>query len=79
MFGLQPIHIVIIIVLALLIFGPKKLPEFGKSLGRSIREFKQASKEMANDFQEGTSEKTEEPKAKANAKPEPAKVQRENG
>ncbi|HKI57565.1 MAG TPA: twin-arginine translocase TatA/TatE family subunit [Trueperaceae bacterium] len=73
MFGLQPIHIVVIIVLALLIFGPKRLPDFGKNLGRSIREFRQASKEMANDFQEASSEQSQEPK------PEPANVPRENG
>jgi len=71
MFGLQPIHIVVIIVLALLIFGPKRLPDFGKSLGRSIREFRQASKEMANDFQETSSEQSQEPK--------PANAPRENG
>lgn len=50
MFGLQPIHIVLIVLVAVLIFGPKKLPEFGKNLGKSIREFKQASKEMSEDF-----------------------------
>lgn len=36
-------EIVIILVLALLVFGPKRLPEMGRSLGRTVREFKKAS------------------------------------
>lgn len=64
MFGLQPIHIVLIVLVALLIFGPKKLPEFGKNLGKSIREFKQASKEMSEDFKSAVESKDEEPAAK---------------
>jgi len=36
-------EIVIILVLALLVFGPKRLPEMGRSLGRALREFKKAS------------------------------------
>lgn len=39
---LQPMHLIIILVIALLIFGPGKLPELGKGLGKSIREFKKA-------------------------------------
>jgi sec-independent protein translocase protein TatA len=60
MFGLQPIHIVLIVLVAILIFGPKKLPEFGKSLGKSIREFKQASKEMSEDFKSTVDAKEDE-------------------
>jgi len=39
---LQPMHLIIILVIALIIFGPGKLPELGKGLGKSIREFKKA-------------------------------------
>ena len=39
-------EILLILVIALLIFGPQKLPEMGKSLGRAIREFKRASQEL---------------------------------
>jgi TatA/E family protein of Tat protein translocase len=39
-------EILVILVIALLIFGPTKLPELGKSLGRAIREFKKASAEL---------------------------------
>ena len=39
---LQPAHMLVILGIALLIFGPKKLPELGKGLGESIRGFKEA-------------------------------------
>jgi sec-independent protein translocase protein TatA len=39
-------ELLIVFGLALLIFGPSKLPEIGKSLGKGIREFKQATKEV---------------------------------
>jgi sec-independent protein translocase protein TatA len=39
---LQPMHLVLILGIALLVFGPKKLPELGKSLGQGIRGFKDA-------------------------------------
>ena len=38
----QPMHLIIIAGIALLVFGPKKLPELGKGLGESIRGFKSA-------------------------------------
>jgi sec-independent protein translocase protein TatA len=38
----QPMHLLVIVGLALLIFGPKKLPELGKGLGDGIRGFKSA-------------------------------------
>lgn len=45
MFGLQPTHLVIILVVALLIFGPSRLPELGKAIGKTIKEFQSATKE----------------------------------
>jgi sec-independent protein translocase protein TatA len=39
---LQPTHMLVIFGIALLVFGPKKLPELGKGLGESIRGFKSA-------------------------------------
>lgn len=41
----QPMHLLIIFAIALLVFGPKKLPELGKGLGESIRGFKKALNE----------------------------------
>ena len=39
---LQPMHLLVIFGIALLVFGPKKLPELGKGLGESIRSFRGA-------------------------------------
>lgn len=38
----QPTHLIIVLVIALVIFGPSKLGELGGALGRSVREFKQS-------------------------------------
>lgn len=48
--GMQ--EIIIIFVLALIIFGPRKLPELGKSLGRSLAEFRKASNELRQTWEE---------------------------
>jgi TatA/E family protein of Tat protein translocase len=45
-------ELIIIFVIALIIFGPRKLPELGKSLGRSLSEFKRASNELRNTLDE---------------------------
>ena len=45
----QPTHLLIIAGIALLIFGPRKIPEFGKGLGESIRGFKSALKEQTEE------------------------------
>ncbi len=50
MFGIGMQELVIILILALIIFGPGKLPDVGKAIGKSIREFKQASKEITEDI-----------------------------
>jgi TatA/E family protein of Tat protein translocase len=48
--GIQPIHIVIIALVAFLIFGGKKLPELGRSAGKAISEFRKGTKEMTEGF-----------------------------
>jgi sec-independent protein translocase protein TatA len=45
-------ELIIIFVVALVIFGPKKLPELGRSLGRSLSEFKRASNELKQTLEE---------------------------
>ena len=40
----QPMHLVVILAIAMLIFGPKKLPELGKGLGEAIRGFRDSLK-----------------------------------
>lgn len=46
-------ELIIILVIALVIFGPKKLPELGQSLGRGIKEFRSATREVKNQVAEG--------------------------
>jgi len=50
MLNIGPAEIVVILVLALLVFGPKRLPEMGRSLGRSVREFKKATSSMKEEL-----------------------------
>ncbi len=48
--GMQ--EIIIIFILALIIFGPRKLPELGKTLGKGLAEFKRASNELKQTWEE---------------------------
>ncbi len=50
-----PLELILILLIVLLVFGAKKLPEIGRSLGKGIREFKHATKE----FELGEEEKKE--------------------
>jgi sec-independent protein translocase protein TatA len=61
-------ELVIILVIALIIFGPRKLPELGRSLGKSIGEFKRASNELRHTLDEEIRvEEQKEQKAKIEA------------
>jgi len=51
-FGLQPFHLVIILVVALLIFGPKRLPEIGRYIGKTLTEFRAGTQELTQTFRE---------------------------
>lgn len=46
MFGLGPTEIIIIVVIILILFGARKIPEIGKGLGGAVREFKNIKKEI---------------------------------
>jgi sec-independent protein translocase protein TatA len=60
-------ELIIILVIALIIFGPRKLPELGKSLGRSLNEFKRASQDLQNTLEQEI--KLEEQKDQARTRP----------
>lgn len=72
-------ELIVILVIILVIFGPKRLPEIGKSLGKGIKEFKKSSTELqeqlTSEEQKAPSveqtEKVEETKEAPSAGPEP--------
>ena len=47
-------ELIIIFVVALIVFGPKKLPELGKSIGKGIKEFRTAMRGLQDDIQNST-------------------------
>ncbi|RZD17195.1 MAG: TatA/E family twin arginine-targeting protein translocase [Candidatus Acididesulfobacter guangdongensis] len=59
MFGIGTPEIIIIIVVALLVFGPKRLPDIGKSLGKGLREFKKATSEFKDQMNNPMDDKTD--------------------
>lgn len=56
MFNVGPTELMLILVLALIVFGPKKLPEMGKSIGRGLREFQKAKSDIRREISEGLNE-----------------------
>ena len=65
-------EILVILLVALLIFGPRKLPELGRSLGQSIREFKRGAQEIREELKKSIEVKDEpKPAAVQEAKEEP--------
>ncbi len=58
--AIQPIHLVLVLIIALVVFGPSRLPQLGKSLGESITEFRQATKDMNNSLKQAVAEPNSE-------------------
>ncbi|WML45006.1 twin-arginine translocase TatA/TatE family subunit [Neobacillus sp. PS3-40] len=48
--------LILILTLALIIFGPKKLPEIGRAFGQTLKEFKKSTKELTEDIMPDTEE-----------------------
>ena len=56
MFGLGSTEMILILVVVLFFFGAKKLPELARGLGKGIREFKDATKEVKENIEKATSD-----------------------
>ncbi len=69
MFGLQPLHIIVIVGIALIIFGPSRLPELGKAIGNSIREFRDAASTTQDAIRQGVEGKSAESESKSDTTP----------
>lgn len=57
--NLGPLELLVIMAAALLIFGPSRLPELGRSLGRTLREFRQAAREPVEELKRSLREEEE--------------------
>jgi len=57
---LQPMHLIIVLAIVLLVFGPKKLPELSKGMGQAIRGFKKALHEEPDSGAKKSAEKEKE-------------------
>jgi sec-independent protein translocase protein TatA len=68
MFGLGMPELILILIIALVIFGPSKLPEMGASVGKAIREFRNATKEPDPEPERKATESHEAPKQIASEK-----------
>ena len=62
-------ELIIIFVIALIIFGPRKLPELGRSLGKSLAEFKRASNELKSTLEEEIRMEEQRSKVEETSKP----------
>jgi sec-independent protein translocase protein TatA len=70
-FGIGLPEMAVIFTIALLVFGPKKLPEIGRSFGKALRGFQDASRDFESEF---TREAKQLEEAVATKKPEPEKL-----
>jgi TatA/E family protein of Tat protein translocase len=76
MFGLGFQEIIIILVVALLIIGPRKLPDMAKSLGKAFREFKHATDDIKQNFDLDALTKEEPPTPSKKSSPTDAEAQK---
>jgi sec-independent protein translocase protein TatA len=73
-FNIGPMELAIVLIIALVVLGPKRLPEVGRSLGRGMREFKESISGRNDDEDEGA----ELPAAVASRESHPATATRPN-
>ncbi len=70
MFGIGMPELLLILVVALLVLGPKRLPEVARSLGRGMAEFRRASSELRHSLNAPPEEPSEKERSKAGPEPE---------
>ena len=68
MMAVGPVSLIVIAVVALIIFGPKKLPQFGRAVGSTLKEFKDATRGLADDDDEEEEKKKEQKKIESDTK-----------
>jgi sec-independent protein translocase protein TatA len=68
-FGLQPIHLVVVAFVALIIFGPRRLPQLGRWIGRTFTEFRKGSQEMSEGIRDEIAKAAEKPASPTAADP----------
>ncbi|CAD2075859.1 Sec-independent protein translocase protein TatAy [Jeotgalicoccus meleagridis] len=73
--AVTPVSLIVIAVVALIIFGPKKLPQFGRAVGSTLKEFKDATKGLAED--DDDDDKTNKSDDTVAKKEEPKKIESE--
>lgn len=67
MMAVGPVSLIVIAVVALIIFGPKKLPQFGRAVGSTLKEFKDATRGLADDDDEEEEKKKDTKKIESNS------------
>jgi len=71
-------EIILILLVILVLFGSKKIPEFARGLGQGIKEFKKASREVTDEIQNAATDAPQKPAANAQSQPAPTVSQSSN-
>ncbi len=72
MFNIGPTELIVILLLALIVFGPKRLPEVGRTVGKSLREFRRASSDIRDELERGLNDDEIHPSATSSSPAAPA-------